>query len=1347
MPSMKGFSPAVKKELGGVESSVGKASDKAGSGIGSRMASSITGALGKAVKVGAIGAGVAAGAALVGGFKSAVSQQNAEKTLTGLYGSAKKAEDTMAGLAKVSAKSPIDYDAYTKAAQSLAYAGVEGKRATGILKNVGLAITAAGGSSENMGSATDAILKMVNAGKVQLDTLQQLSDAGVPILSGLSKHYGKSMAEVNKMASAGQIKLDDVLSVMQNATGKTFQQMKAAGQQASQSFGNQWKIAKDNINRAIGKAMLPLLERIAPMLGKIGQAAPKVINKLAGSFGQISSKLGAMFAKIDWGAVFAGARTKLSSAVNALQPVFDAMRGFFGDVVESAKIVAPAIGNIVDALKPMAAWIAKMAFGALIAALKVLGPLLKVAAKAFAELAKHKTLVQILGGLALGILGVVKAVKLYRLAAGGVTKGIGKLRDGIETVKKGFATTKRVVGDAKAGIQLYGEAAKNGIGKAAGAIRDYSRAAASGVATGARWMGQQAKRLALLAKEGILWTVNRAKVLAYSAAQKVAAAATKVWAAVQRVLNMVMRANPIGLIITGLTLLVAALVWFFTKTKLGKKIIAAAWAGIKKAIKAVADWFTKKVWPALKKVISALGRAFKAAGRVITAAWVAIRKGISTAWKNYIRPALQAMWRFIQKVLVPIIKFLWSKVVRPVFKAIAAAVKRYISGVVVPVLKAMWKFVKNVLIPVLRFLWTRVVKPVFRGIGSTISSVWKNVIKPVFEGMKRFVTKTLPSAFRAGRDGIKRIWTGLQNIVKKPVNYIIGTIYNKGIRRLFNALPLPDKWKLPELHKFAKGGSVTGGQKGKDSVPALMMPGEHVLTAKEVRKLGGQAAVYRMRELINSGGLTAKQLVKDQPTTSSSGKRKGDIGWPAKDENVPGFAKGGGLTQVQIDRAMRFARKQVGKPYIWGGVGPAGYDCSGMMSAVTNVLAGRSPYSRIGTSSTFPWGGFKPGWGEWTVGAFTGSPGHVAGTLTGTNIESTNGSVRMGSAARGAGDSMFTRRAHLGAAGDLFAAMGAGPGAGGMRLADVKYGGATTSSWKDALTAIPKFIKNIRGWMKEFGNSKIWQMFKDALFNAGGKTVQWFNDKIPDKMGPIPVPDNPIPNPFGTGKMKNDYWGDLSRTIGAGIAGAKAAGGAKKYAQALLKQYGWAGQWSALDSLWTKESGWNPNADNPSSTAYGIPQMLTGVHSLPADYKTNAKTQVRVGLNYIRQRYGSPARAWAHSQSTGWYGNGMTGGLFTKPTTIGVGENGPERVDITPLASGLGRKSLRRTTQAAGYARGPVATTATGNGGDNTRNRAGRRYAIEITNWDEGTGYMAEIAQEEIAEDNDLNRQILRANR
>ena len=94
------------------------------------------------------------------------------------------------------------------------------------------------------------------------------------------------------------------------------------------------------------------------------------------------------------------------------------------------------------------------------------------------------------------------------------------------------------------------------------------------------------------------------------------------------------------------------------------------------------------------------------------------------------------------------------------------------------------------------------------------------------------------------------------------------------------------------------------------------------------------------------------------------------------------------------------------------------------------------------------------------------------------------------------------------------------------------------------------------------------------------------------------------------------------------------------YARARCSAYGWStADFNCLVALWNKESKWNPNAYNSSSGAYGIPQALPASKMATAgtDYRTNYKTQINWGLNYISSRYGSPSAAWSHSKSKGWY--------------------------------------------------------------------------------------------------------------
>ena len=96
----------------------------------------------------------------------------------------------------------------------------------------------------------------------------------------------------------------------------------------------------------------------------------------------------------------------------------------------------------------------------------------------------------------------------------------------------------------------------------------------------------------------------------------------------------------------------------------------------------------------------------------------------------------------------------------------------------------------------------------------------------------------------------------------------------------------------------------------------------------------------------------------------------------------------------------------------------------------------------------------------------------------------------------------------------------------------------------------------------------------------------------------------------------------------------------KTLAKALMPLYGLSpSQFSCVDNIWEHESRWNVHADNPYSSAYGIPQALPGskMASAGPDWQNNAETQIRWGLNYIKQRYGSACAAWSFKQGHGWY--------------------------------------------------------------------------------------------------------------
>lgn len=103
------------------------------------------------------------------------------------------------------------------------------------------------------------------------------------------------------------------------------------------------------------------------------------------------------------------------------------------------------------------------------------------------------------------------------------------------------------------------------------------------------------------------------------------------------------------------------------------------------------------------------------------------------------------------------------------------------------------------------------------------------------------------------------------------------------------------------------------------------------------------------------------------------------------------------------------------------------------------------------------------------------------------------------------------------------------------------------------------------------------------------------------------------------------------------------------YAQSLFPQFGFTAEdYPALVWLWNKESGdpragpnqvtWNPTAQNPTSTAFGIAQFLNGTWAGTGIAKTSDPLrQIQAGLTYIKARYGNPRNALAFHNRNNWY--------------------------------------------------------------------------------------------------------------
>ncbi|MEU9110267.1 transglycosylase SLT domain-containing protein [Streptomyces sp. NPDC048483] len=91
--------------------------------------------------------------------------------------------------------------------------------------------------------------------------------------------------------------------------------------------------------------------------------------------------------------------------------------------------------------------------------------------------------------------------------------------------------------------------------------------------------------------------------------------------------------------------------------------------------------------------------------------------------------------------------------------------------------------------------------------------------------------------------------------------------------------------------------------------------------------------------------------------------------------------------------------------------------------------------------------------------------------------------------------------------------------------------------------------------------------------------------------------------------------------------------------QALARGMVAGDQFQCFSNIVDHESGWNYRATNASSGAYGLVQALPGskMSSAGSDWQSNPATQIKWGLNYMNDRYGSPCGAWSFWQANNWY--------------------------------------------------------------------------------------------------------------
>jgi hypothetical protein len=275
--------------------------------------------------------------------------------------------------------------------------------------------------------------------------------------------------------------------------------------------------------------------------------------------------------------------------------------------------------------------------------------------------------------------------------------------------------------------------------------------------------------------------------------------ATKLWTIAQWAFNAAADANPYVLIGLAIIALIAIVIYAYNKFDWFRSAVQAVWGGLKGGAQAVIDWFNG---PFVGFFTRTLPGAF---GTVL----------------NWVR----ANWPWLVGALGG-----------PMGLAVVAIVRH-------------WGEIK-----------------------AAFSSSWEWIKRWVFSPMGTFFTKTIPdwatslqvktvAAFNLAKDGIKTAWDKIKDITKKPVQFVVDTVYNNGIRGVWNAVAgafgAP---KLP-LFKFASGGVMPGYTPGRDvhqfvspTGGALELSGGEAIMRPEFTRAVGSGFVNTLNAIARSRG-------------------------------------------------------------------------------------------------------------------------------------------------------------------------------------------------------------------------------------------------------------------------------------------------------------------------------------------------------------------------------------------------------------------------------------------------------------------------------------------------------------
>ena len=332
---------------------------------------------------------------------------------------------------------------------------------------------------------------------------------------------------------------------------------------------------------------------------------------------------------------------------------------------------------------------------------------------------------------------------------------------------------------------------------------------------------------------------------AWAASTKIAGTATKIFAGAQKILNLVMSANPIGIVIAAVVALGTAFVLLYKKCEPFRKFINGIGAGIKKGFLAVVNWF--------KGIPSFFGNLFSKMGEGIKNGFNAVInwfKNLPATFSNIFNRAKNIVDNAVAKITekFPVLGTILGGVIggikvhfnylKTIFSNVIGFIKNVFTGnwkgalenvknlAVAPIqmISGLFDTITNTVKRVLTVISEKfpAIAPIIQGVQATIMPIIES-IKGVFNGLIDFIKNVFTGNWAGAWESVKNIFgnafSALKGLAKAPLNAVISLI-NKAIGGLNKlSVTVPDwvpgiggqQWgfNIPQIPMLATGGIAT----------------------------------------------------------------------------------------------------------------------------------------------------------------------------------------------------------------------------------------------------------------------------------------------------------------------------------------------------------------------------------------------------------------------------------------------------------------------------------------------------------------------------------------------------------